>query len=34
MKYKELILRRMESMENRFKRLRNALNERNIEAAR
>jgi hypothetical protein len=34
MKYKELVLRRMESMENRLKRLRHALNERNIEAAR
>jgi predicted nucleotidyltransferase len=34
MKYKELILRRMESMENRLKRLKHALNERNIEVAR
>jgi hypothetical protein len=34
MKYKELVLRRMESMENRLKRLRHALNERNVEAAR
>jgi hypothetical protein len=34
MKYKELVLRRMESLENRLKRLKNALNERNIEAAR
>jgi len=34
MKYKELVLRRMESMENRLKRLRHALNERNIETAR
>jgi predicted nucleotidyltransferase len=34
MKYKELVLRRMESLENRLKRLRNALNERNIDVAR
>jgi hypothetical protein len=34
MKYKELVLRRLESMEGKLKRLRNALNERNIEAAR
>jgi hypothetical protein len=34
MKYKELVLRRMESMENRLKRLRHALNERNIDIAR
>jgi hypothetical protein len=34
MKYKELVLRRMESLENRLKRLKNALNERNVEAAR
>ena len=34
MKYKELVLRRMESIENRLKRLRSALNERNVEAAR
>jgi len=34
MKYKELVLRRMESLENRLKRLKNALNERNIDVAR
>jgi prephenate dehydrogenase len=34
MKNKELVLRRMESMENRLKRLRSALNERNVESAR
>jgi prephenate dehydrogenase len=34
MKNKELVLRRMESLENRLKRLRNALNERNVESAR
>ena len=34
MKNKELLLRRMESLENRLKRLRNVLNERNVEAAR
>lgn len=34
MKYKELVLRRLESMEGKLKRMRNALNERNIEAAR
>jgi hypothetical protein len=34
MKYKELVLRRMESLENRLKRLRNVLNERNVDAAR
>jgi hypothetical protein len=34
MKNKELVLRRMESLENRLKRLRNALNERNVEGAR
>jgi hypothetical protein len=34
MKYKELVLRRLESMEGKLKRLRNALNERNVEAAR
>ncbi len=34
MKYKELVLRRMESIEGKLKRMRNALNERNVEAAR
>ena len=34
MKYKELVLRRMESLESKLKRMRNALNERNVEAAR
>jgi hypothetical protein len=34
MKNKELMLRRMESLEGRLKRLRSALNERNIDAAR
>jgi Tfp pilus assembly protein FimV len=34
MKYKELVLRRLESMEGKLKRMRNALNERNVEAAR
>ncbi len=34
MKYKELVLRRLESLENKLKRMRNALNERNVEAAR
>jgi hypothetical protein len=34
MKYKELVLRRLESIEGKLKRMRNALNERNIEAAR
>ncbi len=34
MKYKELVLRRLESMDGKLKRLRNALNERNVEAAR
>ena len=34
MKNKELVLRRLESIEGKLKRMRNALNERNIEAAR
>jgi hypothetical protein len=34
MKNKELVLRRLESIDGKLKRMRNALNERNIEAAR
>jgi predicted HNH restriction endonuclease len=34
MKNKELVLRRLESIEGKLKRIRNALNERNVEAAR
>jgi hypothetical protein len=34
MKNKELVLRRLESLENKMKRLRNALNERNVDDAR
>lgn len=34
MKNKELVLRRLESLEGKLKRLRSALNERNIDAAR
>jgi hypothetical protein len=34
MKNKELVLRRVESLEGKLKRLRNALNERNIDDAR
>jgi predicted nucleotidyltransferase len=34
MKYKELVLRRLESIEGKLKRMRNALNERNIEVSR
>ena len=34
MKNKELVLRRLESLESQMKRLRNALNERNVESAR
>ena len=34
MKNKELVLRRMESLEGKLKRMRNVLNERNVEAAR
>lgn len=34
MKNKELLLRRMESLEGKLKRMRNSLNERNVENAR
>lgn len=34
MKNKELVLRRLESLESKMKRLRSALNERNVESAR
>jgi hypothetical protein len=34
MKNKELVLRRLESLEGKLKRMRSALNERNVEAAR
>ena len=34
MKNKELVLRRMESLEGKLKRLRSSLNERNIDHAR
>ena len=34
MKNKELVLRRLESIEGKLKRMRNALNERNIEVSR
>jgi hypothetical protein len=34
MKNKELVLRRMESLESKLKRLRNALNERDLERAK
>jgi hypothetical protein len=34
MKNKELVLRRLESIEGKLKRLRLALNERNVETAR
>jgi hypothetical protein len=34
MKNKELTLRRLEALEGRLKRLRSALNERNVDAAR
>jgi hypothetical protein len=34
MKNKELVLRRLESLEGKLKRLRSALNERNVDAAR
>jgi predicted RNA binding protein with dsRBD fold (UPF0201 family) len=34
MRNKELVLRRMESLESKLKRMRNVLNERNIDAAR
>jgi hypothetical protein len=34
MKNKELVLRRLESLDGKMKKMRSALNERNIEAAR
>ena len=34
MKNKELVLRRLESLESKLKRMRNVLNERTVEAAR
>ena len=34
MKNKELVLRRLESLESKLKRMRNALNERNVEVSR
>jgi len=34
MRNKELVLRRLESLESKLKRMRNALNERNLDAAR
>jgi hypothetical protein len=34
MKNKELVLRRLESLESKLKRMRNVLNERNIDAER
>ena len=34
MKNKELVLRRLETLEGKLKLMRNALNERNVEAAR
>ena len=34
MRNKDLVLRRMESLESKLKRMRHALNERNVEAAR
>jgi len=34
MKNKDLVLRRLESLEGKLKRMRNALNERNVEVAR
>ena len=34
MKNKELVLRRLESLEGKLKRLRSALNERNVDTAR
>jgi hypothetical protein len=33
MKNKDLVLRRLESLESKLKRMRNALNERNLETA-
>jgi Tfp pilus assembly protein FimV len=34
MKNKELVLRRVESLESKLKRLRNAINERDMDSAR
>jgi len=34
MRNKDLVLRRLESLEGKLKQLRNALNERNLEASR
>ena len=34
MRNKDLVLRRMESLESKLKRMRNVLNERNVESAR
>jgi Tfp pilus assembly protein FimV len=34
MNNKELVLRRMESLESKLKRMRSVLNERNVDAAR
>ena len=34
MKNKELLLRRVDSLESKLKRMRNVLNERNVEVAR
>lgn len=34
MKNKELVLRRLESLDGRMKKMRSALNERNVEVAR
>jgi len=34
MRNKDLVLRRMESLESKLKRMRNVLNERNIDVAR
>ena len=34
MRNKDLVLRRMESLESKLKRMRNVLNERNVDAAR
>ena len=34
MKNKELVLRRLESLEGKLKRMRNVLNERDVETAR
>jgi hypothetical protein len=34
MKNKDLVLRRLESLEGKLKQMRNALNERNVEVAR